>query len=162
MKLEVILKTGFPSVSEAVREAVARHDRATLVFPSGLPEQRERIALGYRQRHGAEVAPRTVLVNVGTRSLFRNIFQLPASAGDEVLVPRPYYLLYLAHIEAGDRPPAVKSSTKEIHNYLLATEGMGFLVGTSNAVNCLRGIFTRTSGSCRPEAEIRCYGIAAI
>jgi aspartate/methionine/tyrosine aminotransferase len=82
------------SVTAAMVEAMARPDKSTLVFPSGLPELRERIALDYRQRHGVEVDPRTVLVNVGTSSLFRNIFQLLAGAGDEVLVPRPYYPLY--------------------------------------------------------------------
>jgi aspartate/methionine/tyrosine aminotransferase len=83
------------TVTAAMVDAVSTHEKATLVFPPGLPELRERIALDYRERHGVEVDPGTVLINVGTSSLFRNIFQLLAGAGDEVLLPRPYYPLYM-------------------------------------------------------------------
>ena len=66
------------TVTAAMVDAVTTHAKATLVFPPGLPELRERIALDYKERHGVAIDPRTVLVNVGTSSLFRNIFQLLA------------------------------------------------------------------------------------
>ncbi len=65
------------------------------VYPEGLPELREAIAGFYNRRHGANVAAENVIVNTGTSPIFRNIFQLLAGPGLEILIPRPYYALYL-------------------------------------------------------------------
>lgn len=83
------------SVVAAMRDAIVDQDKNNLVFPAGLPELRSRIAQDYADRYGAEIAPANVLINVGTSSHFRNIFQLLAGPGDEVLLPRPYYPLYV-------------------------------------------------------------------
>ena len=83
------------SVVAAMTEAVGNQDKNNLVFPTGLPELRERIAQDYADRYGAEIDPARVLVNVGTSSHFRNIFQVLAGRDDEVLLPRPYYPLYV-------------------------------------------------------------------
>ena len=83
------------SVVAAMTEAVGNQDKNNLVFPAGLPELRKRIAQDYADRYGAEIDPARVLVNVGTSSHFRNIFQVLAGRGDEVLLPRPYYPLYV-------------------------------------------------------------------
>lgn len=83
------------SVVAAMRDAIVNQDQNNLVFPAGLPELRERIAKDYADRYAAEIDPSNVLVNVGTSSHFRNIFQLLAGPGDEVLLPRPYYPLYV-------------------------------------------------------------------
>ena len=65
------------------------------VYPEGLPELREAIAAFYNRRHGANVAAENVIVNTGTSPIFRNIFQLLAGPELEILIPRPYYALYL-------------------------------------------------------------------
>ena len=83
------------SVVAAMTKAIGDQNMNNLVFPTGLPELRERIAKDYADRYGAEVDPARVLVNVGTSSHFRNIFQVLAGPGDEVLLPRPYYPLYV-------------------------------------------------------------------
>lgn len=83
------------SVVAAMTDAIGSQDKNNLVFPAGLPELRERIAQDYADRYGAEIDPAQVLVNVGTSSHFRNIFQVLAGRGDEILLPRPYYPLYV-------------------------------------------------------------------
>ena len=65
------------------------------VYPEGLPELREAIADFYNRRHGADVCAAHVIVNTGSSPIFRNIFQLLSGPEYEIMIPRPYYALYL-------------------------------------------------------------------
>ncbi|MCH8139975.1 MAG: aminotransferase class I/II-fold pyridoxal phosphate-dependent enzyme [Proteobacteria bacterium] len=65
------------------------------VYPEGLPELREAIAEFYNRRHGADVRAAHVIVNTGSSPIFRNIFQLLSGPDYEIMIPRPYYALYL-------------------------------------------------------------------
>jgi aspartate aminotransferase len=65
------------------------------VYPEGLPELREAIASFYSRRHKADVTSDDVIVNTGTSPIFRNIFQLVSGPEYEIMIPRPYYSLYL-------------------------------------------------------------------
>ncbi len=65
------------------------------VYPEGLPELRAAIANFYSRRHGASVSAAQVIVNTGTSPIFRNIFQLLSGPEYEIMIPRPYYALYL-------------------------------------------------------------------
>ncbi len=65
------------------------------VYPEGLPELREAIAAFYSRKHGAEVSADRVIVNTGSSPIFRNIFQLVSGPEYEIMIPRPYYALYL-------------------------------------------------------------------
>ena len=65
------------------------------VYPEGLPELREAIARFYNRRYGTDVASANIIVNTGSSPIFRNIFQLLSGAEFEIMIPRPYYALYL-------------------------------------------------------------------
>ena len=65
------------------------------VYPEGLPELREAIAKFYNRRHGTDVSAANVIVNTGSSPIFRNIFQLLSGPEFEIMIPRPYYALYL-------------------------------------------------------------------
>ena len=65
------------------------------VYPEGLPELREAIATYYNTKYRAEVTKDNLIVSTGTSPIFRNLFQLISGAGREILLPRPYYALYL-------------------------------------------------------------------
>ena len=65
------------------------------VYPEGLPELREAIAEFYNRRHHVGVSADHVIVNTGSSPIFRNIFQLLSGPGLEIMIPRPYYALYL-------------------------------------------------------------------
>ena len=65
------------------------------VYPEGLPELREAIAKFYNRRHGTDVSGENVIVNTGSSPIFRNIFQLLSGPESEIMIPRPYYALYL-------------------------------------------------------------------
>ena len=83
-----------PSITEAMVEAARTFTKCGLVFPSGLPQLREKLATCESRRHGINVRPENVIVSVGTSTMFRNLFGLLAKEGDEVLLPLPYYPLY--------------------------------------------------------------------
>lgn len=65
------------------------------VYPEGLPELREAIAKFYNRRYGTGVSAANVIVNTGSSPIFRNIFQLLSGPQLEIMIPRPYYALYL-------------------------------------------------------------------
>ncbi|HEX8115348.1 MAG TPA: aminotransferase class I/II-fold pyridoxal phosphate-dependent enzyme [Kofleriaceae bacterium] len=83
-----------PSITEAMVEAARAFDKSALVFPAGLPRLREKLAAYESRRHGVAIRPDNVIVSVGTSTMFRNLFALLTRAGDEVLLPLPYYPLY--------------------------------------------------------------------
>jgi len=68
------------------------------IYPEGLPEFRQAICEFYH-RHWPQCKPYVevgnVIVNTGTSPIFRNIFQLVSGPDSEILIPRPYYSLYL-------------------------------------------------------------------
>ena len=65
------------------------------VYPEGLPELREAIAQFYNRRYRANTSIDNVIVNTGSSPIFRNIFQLLSGPEYEIMIPRPYYALYL-------------------------------------------------------------------
>ena len=65
------------------------------VYPEGLPELREAIVRFYNRRYRADTSVDNVIVNTGTSPIFRNIFQLLSGPEYEIMIPRPYYALYL-------------------------------------------------------------------
>lgn len=65
------------------------------VYPEGLPELREAIAEFYNRRYLTDVEAAHVIVNTGSSPIFRNIFQLLSGPEYEIMIPRPYYALYL-------------------------------------------------------------------
>lgn len=81
-------------VTAAMRDALADHAKASLVYPAGLPQLRERLAAEYQSRHGVDIPPHRFVITPGTSCGFRNLHQLLAGPGDEIVVPLPYYPLY--------------------------------------------------------------------
>lgn len=65
------------------------------VYPEGLPELRQAIADFYNHRYLAGISAANVIVNTGSSPIFRNIFQLLSGPEYEIMIPRPYYALYL-------------------------------------------------------------------
>ncbi len=90
--------TELPMPDAVLDEMVAKlHDPDFVrrVYPEGLPELREAIAAFYNRKHHADVSADRVIVNTGSSPIFRNIFQLVSGPGYEIMIPRPYYALYL-------------------------------------------------------------------
>lgn len=82
-------------VKQTFAETVFDYEKTHKVYPEGLPELRHAIADYYSTQYGVPTESRNVIINLGTSSIFRNLFQLLCEPGQEILLPRPYYCLYL-------------------------------------------------------------------
>jgi aspartate/methionine/tyrosine aminotransferase len=82
-------------VLDAMVEKLNDPDFVRRVYPEGLPELREAIASFYNRSHKTDVTVDNVIVNTGSSPIFRNIFQLLSGPDLEIMIPRPYYALYL-------------------------------------------------------------------
>lgn len=83
-----------PQIIAAMERALGNYAMYTQVYPAGLPELREAIARYNNEKYALKLSPRNILIGCGTSSIFRNLFQILAAPGDEVLLPLPYYSLY--------------------------------------------------------------------
>lgn len=81
-------------IISSMQQALGDFKKSALVYPSGLPELKEKLSKFYEGKYGVTIPPRNFVINVGTSSIFRNLYQLLLSEGDEVLLPVPYYSLY--------------------------------------------------------------------
>lgn len=82
------------SILDAMTVALNDFSISSLVYPTGVPELKDKIVEWYKDKFGVDVSASNVVISDGTSTLFRNIFQIRLEAGDEVLIPRPYYSLY--------------------------------------------------------------------
>jgi aspartate/methionine/tyrosine aminotransferase len=83
-----------PAVIDSMVEATRTFTMNKLVYPAGLPRLRERLAAHESEQQGIDIRAENVLVSVGTSTIIRNLFDLLTRAGDEALLPLPYYPLY--------------------------------------------------------------------
>ncbi len=83
------------AVLDGMIEKLKDPDFVRRVYPEGLPELRQAIVRFYNRRYRADIALDNVIVNTGTSPIFRNVFQLLSGPEYEILIPRPYYALYL-------------------------------------------------------------------
>lgn len=81
-------------IIRAMQDATNDYKKYSVVFPAGLPELKEKLAKQYNNKYNTSIRPSNVIVSLGTSSIFRNLFQMTLSEGDEVLIPNPYYSLY--------------------------------------------------------------------
>ena len=63
---------------------------------SGMPELREAIARKFKEDNGLDYAPSQIVVSNGAKHSLNNVFQALCDAGDEVIIPAPYWLSYPA------------------------------------------------------------------
>jgi aspartate/methionine/tyrosine aminotransferase len=83
-----------PDIIQTIIDAMKDFKKSALVFPSGLPELKEKLSAYYQARYNLDISPGNFIIGVGTSTIFRNLFYLFLDKGDEVLLPLPYYSLY--------------------------------------------------------------------
>lgn len=82
-------------VQRVLSETLNDYEKTHVVYPEGVPELRQAIAQYYNNHFDVKTSAQNVFVNVGTSAIFRNLFQLLSRPGLEILLPTPYYCLYL-------------------------------------------------------------------
>jgi aspartate aminotransferase len=97
----------FPSPRCAVEAArAAMQEGKTGYTPAaGIPELRKAVAEVYSQRHGIGMDSANVLISCGAKHSIANLLAAAVNRGDEVLIPRPYWVSYPEMvIKAGGEP----------------------------------------------------------
>jgi aspartate aminotransferase len=91
-------------VREAAKAAIDRGE-TRYTSPEGLPELRQAVAAKFRRENGLDVAPDQVIVSTGGKQVLFNALLSTLDAGDEVLIPVPYWVSYPDIVRlAGARP----------------------------------------------------------
>ena len=90
----------------AIREGFTRYTAVP-----GIPELRRAIADKFRRDNGLDYAPEEVLVSTGGKQCIYNLLQAMLDAGDEVVIPAPYWVSYAdIAVLAGGVPKFIETS----------------------------------------------------
>jgi aspartate aminotransferase len=80
---------------------------------SGIPELREAIAEKFQRENGLTYKPSQVIVSCGGKHSCFNVILATCEAGDEVIIPAPYWLSYPEMVKlAGAKPVILNTSDK--------------------------------------------------
>jgi aspartate aminotransferase len=88
---------------------------------SGIPELRSAVARQYRERHGLEYSPAQVIVSNGAKHSLHNVFTALCDAGDEVIIPAPYWVSYAEIVKLASGKPVILP-TEETNGFKLTPE----------------------------------------
>ncbi len=81
------------NIKQAAVDAINRGE--TKYTPvSGIPALREAIAMKFKRENGLDYDPSQVIVGTGGKQILFNAFMASLNEGDEVIIPRPYWVSY--------------------------------------------------------------------
>jgi aspartate aminotransferase len=107
-------------IKDAAAKALA--DGFTKYTPSsGIPELRAAIAEKLKTENGVEYAPSQVIVNCGAKHSCYNAILATCQAGDEVIIPAPYWLSYPEMVKLADASPVIVP-TKEANGFKITPD----------------------------------------
>lgn len=92
----------------------ALQDGFTKYTPSsGIPELRQAIADKFKRENGLSYKPSQIIVSCGGKHSCYNVVLATCQAGDEVLIPAPYWLSYPEMVKlAGAKPVIIETTDK--------------------------------------------------
>ena len=91
-------------IKEAAYKAIRENDTKYTAVP-GTPALREAIVAKMKRDHGLEYKPSQTVVTSGGKQIIFNAMLATLNPGDEVLIPTPYYGLYLQLTQLGMAQP---------------------------------------------------------
>jgi len=92
--------------------AQAQADGFTKYTPSsGIPELRQAVADKFQKDYGVEYEPSQVIVNCGGKHSCFNVIYATCEAGDEVIIPAPYWLSYPEMAKLAGAKPVILETT---------------------------------------------------
>jgi aspartate aminotransferase len=107
-------------IKDAAAKALA--DGFTKYTPSsGIPELRAAIADKLKADNNVDYKPSQVIVNCGAKHSCFNVILATCQAGDEVIIPAPYWLSYPEMAKLADASPVIVK-TKEANNFKLTPD----------------------------------------
>ncbi len=93
-------------VKEAAIQAI--HDNHTHYPPvPGYKDLKEAICEKFKRDNNLEIKPEQIVVSTGAKHSLMNLCQSMINPGDEVILPAPYWVSYLAMVEFSEGKPVV-------------------------------------------------------
>src|SRR5271154_4476558 len=78
---------------------------------SGIPELREAIAAKFKNENGLTYKPSQIIVSCGGKHSCYNVILATCEAGDEVIIPAPYWLSYPEMVKLAGATPVILPTT---------------------------------------------------
>ena len=101
-----------PHIKDAAAQALA--DGFTKYTPSsGIPELRQAVADKFHRDYGVEYEANQIIVNCGGKHSCFNVIYATCEAGDEVIIPAPYWLSYPEMAKLAGARPVILDTTDE-------------------------------------------------
>lgn len=71
-----------------------REGRTKYTAPTGIPELKRAVSDKLSRENGVSIAPENVVITSGVKHAVANVLQTILNAGDEVVIPAPYWVTY--------------------------------------------------------------------
>jgi aspartate aminotransferase len=91
---------------EAINSGFTKYTAA-----SGMPELKEAVAAKFKRDNGIEYNVSEVTIGCGAKHIIYNIFQAVCDAGDEVLIPSPFWVSYPEQVRLAEGVPKIVETT---------------------------------------------------
>src|SRR3954467_5825259 len=90
----------------------AINDGFTKYTPSsGIPELRQAVADKFKRDNGLTYKPSQIIINCGGKHSCANVIMATCEAGDEVIIPAPYWLSYPEMVKLAEATPVIIETT---------------------------------------------------
>lgn len=99
-------------VKTAAAEAVARGETKYPPIP-GIPQLRQAIADKFKHENALDYAPEQTIVSTGGKQVIANALLATLDAGDEVIIPAPYWVSYTQIVELAGATPVCPTTAPE-------------------------------------------------
>ncbi|MGV1802652.1 pyridoxal phosphate-dependent aminotransferase [Agrobacterium vitis] len=140
------------NIKQAAIDAIHRGE--TKYTPiSGIPELRKAIADKYKRENNLDYKPEQTIVGTGGKQILFNAFMATLNAGDEVIIPTPYWVSYPEMVALCGGMPVFVATTQE-NNFKLTAEDLEKAI-TPKTKWFLFNSPSNPSGAAYTEAELK-------
>ena len=88
----------------------------------GIPELRKEVAAKFKRDNNLDYAPEQILVSTGGKQCIYNLLMALINAGDEVIIPAPYWVSYPDMVLLADGEPVMVECMADAHFKLTAKQ----------------------------------------
>jgi aspartate aminotransferase len=104
----------FEHIKKAAHEALDA-GMTKYIPSSGLMELRQAVVERVREDLGLAYEPQQCMIGLGAKQTIFNALQVLCNAGDEVIIPAPYWVSYPTMVELAEAKPVIAVCPKETH-----------------------------------------------
>jgi aspartate aminotransferase len=100
------------NIKQAAVEAIGRGETKYTPVP-GIPQLREAIVKKFKRENNLDYTANQVIVGTGGKQILYNAFVATMNAGDEVIIPAPYWVSYPEMVALNGGEPVIVDTTIE-------------------------------------------------